>query len=121
MKKRARILILDDNKSILELLKSELEEMGFEVWSYTCPSDALTDMIHNKMDLIITDLEMPQMDGLSFAKRARLIHKMPIFLFTGNEDIFTSEDIAVRFDKMDMGKMLHLIDRIFESKLENTI
>ncbi|MCA9313850.1 response regulator [Candidatus Saccharibacteria bacterium] len=121
MKKRARIMILDDNESILELLKIELEEMGFEVWAYTCPSDALTDLINNPMDLIITDLEMPQMDGLSFAKRARLIHKTPIFLFTGNDEVFASEDVAVRFDKFEMQKMLHLIDRIFEARTEHTV
>ena len=106
-----RILILDDNEGILDLLKCELEEVGAEVWAYSHPGDALTDLIHNKMDLIITDFEMPQMDGVSFSARARLLQKTPIFLYTASSEVIVSENIIMRFDKMDMNKMINFVKK----------
>lgn len=65
------ILIIDDSASMRQMVAFTLQQAGFEVLQGEHGQDALTRMNGRKVDLVITDLNMPVMDGLSFIRAAR--------------------------------------------------
>lgn len=64
-----RILILDDEPTIVTLLKDALTLEGYEVEGVTRADEALRIAGESRPDLVITDLTMPGMDGVEFYKR----------------------------------------------------
>jgi len=66
-----RILIVDDSESIREVVSFTLENAGHEVIKGIDGQDALKYLDGSKFDLIITDLHMPNMDGIEFIKNVR--------------------------------------------------
>lgn len=65
------ILIVDDSESIREVVNFTLEKEGFNVLIGVDGKDAQKHLNGNKIDLIITDLHMPVMDGIEFIKAVR--------------------------------------------------
>jgi len=65
------ILIIDDSESIRELVGASLEEANFSVHKAIDGQDGLDQLRGKDIDLIITDLNMPVMDGLTFVKEVR--------------------------------------------------
>ena len=63
-----RIAILDDDKSIIELLEVCLKNEDFEVISFTDSCNALEFLSENLVDAVILDIMMPKIDGLSILK-----------------------------------------------------
>jgi putative two-component system response regulator len=66
-----RALIVDDDELSLELLRGVLTEMGYEVVCATNGKDALQRMRRESIHLIITDWEMPSMNGLELCRKIR--------------------------------------------------
>src|SRR5215204_3525687 len=62
---KAKILIIDDDLDINNLFKIYLEYDGFQVDSYMDPIDALYYFKKDVYDLVLLDLKMPQIDGIS--------------------------------------------------------
>lgn len=67
-----RILAVDDDKAILSFIKGALKDNG-EVVTSTAPLDALNLLGREHFDIILTDIFMPQMDGIEFLKRAKVL------------------------------------------------
>jgi len=65
------ILIVDDSESIREVVSFTLENEGFKVKVGVDGNDALKFLTGEKIDLIITDLHMPVMNGIEFIKVVR--------------------------------------------------
>ena len=65
--KSKRILVADDNKAIRDLVSGFLEFIGYEVALAVNGIEALAVFLGSSFDLVLTDLEMPAMDGLSLA------------------------------------------------------
>lgn len=63
-----KILILDDHKVFSESLKLVLETHDFEVMNVTNPKMALSLIKTQKIDILISDIEMPEMNGVDFIK-----------------------------------------------------
>src|SRR5256885_16634866 len=66
MTKRAKILIVDDERSIRELLEIFLKKEGFEVKSAPSALEGLTQVKTSDFDLIISDIKMADMSGIEF-------------------------------------------------------
>ena len=80
-----RILVVDDSVSVRKMVCVTLEQAGFCTVEGADGREALSRLSHQAIDLIVTDLNMPVMDGLSFIKavRARPEHRhTPILLLT---------------------------------------
>ncbi|HYR84130.1 MAG TPA: sigma-54 dependent transcriptional regulator [Terriglobia bacterium] len=71
MSKRARILIVDDERSIRELLEIVLKKDGFNVTSVRSAEEALTLLKSSDFDLIISDIKMPDMSGIDLLRHLR--------------------------------------------------
>ncbi len=76
------ILVVDDKKELRVLIKSYLEEEGFRVTQAVDGQDALYVARHDKPDLIILDLMMPNMGGYDFLRAHRREADTPIIILT---------------------------------------
>ncbi len=66
-----RILIADDSASMRQLVEFTLKSAGFEVIVAVDGKDALNKSNGSKIDMVITDLNMPEMDGITLIKQLR--------------------------------------------------
>lgn len=73
------ILIVDDSASIRQVVSITLKGAGYEVIEGVDGRDALTKLDGRKIHLIVSDVNMPNMDGLSFIKAAK---QLPAYKFT---------------------------------------
>jgi two-component system response regulator PilR (NtrC family) len=71
MSKRARILIVDDERSIRELLEIFLKKEGFNVMSATNAEDGLARVKSTEFDLIVSDIKMADMSGIDLLRAVR--------------------------------------------------
>ena len=79
-----RILVAEDNKSIRDVVSMFLDFMGFEVALAGNGVEALSLFLKNSFDLVLTDLEMPIMDGWSLTHRIKeRSPNTPVVLMTG--------------------------------------
>jgi len=79
----SKVLIVDDEENIRTLIKEELEEAGYEVTTASNAKDALETLENDQdIDIICTDIEMPDVNGLELASeiRKRYPNKKIIFL-----------------------------------------
>ncbi len=65
------VMVVDDSDSIRKFLAYALRAQGFLVVAARDGMDALEKLSHSRVDLIITDLNMPNMDGFEFLKALR--------------------------------------------------
>ena len=65
------ILVVDDSETVRQVLQLTLANAGFDVVEAEDGLEALDKLAHNSVDMLITDLNMPNMDGLDLIKRVR--------------------------------------------------
>jgi CheY-like chemotaxis protein len=81
-----RILVADDNKAIRDIVSGFLKFIGYEVALAGDGIEALTIFLLNSFDLVLTDLEMPALDGLRLACHIKeRSPNTPIILMTGDD------------------------------------
>ena len=73
------IMVVDDSASLRQVVSIALKGAGYDVIEACDGKDALTKLGGQKVHLIISDVNMPNMDGLSFVKAAK---QMPEYKFT---------------------------------------
>jgi len=78
----AKLLMVDDDSAALGWMAPALESRGHEVKSFTRAADALEALEHWTPDLIIADILMAEMDGLTFARVARRHRGVPIMFIS---------------------------------------
>jgi two-component system, chemotaxis family, chemotaxis protein CheY len=80
-----RILIVDDSESIRHLLSAILQSAGFEVCAAIDGQDAIERFNTSNFNLVLTDLNMPRVDGISLIKHIRKSNgasHVPIIMIT---------------------------------------
>ena len=80
-----RVLTVDDSRTILAMLHHTLSNAGFEVLQAEDGQKGLEVLAREKVDVVITDINMPIMDGLKLVKRVRMDerHKdVPVIVIT---------------------------------------
>ncbi len=81
-----KILIVDDSKDIRDILSKVLSLMGFEAAVASNGNEALNLFLTNSFDLVLTDLEMPDLDGWTLALHIKdKSPNTPVVLITGSE------------------------------------
>ena len=75
-------MIIDDDKDITDLFAIFLERNGYIVNSYTNPVEAFNNFRKNSHDLILLDLKMPNMDGMTLYHKIKEIDNNVIVCFT---------------------------------------
>lgn len=88
-----RFLVLDDETALVTALLSTLRESGHEVAGATTPSEALAKLRASRFDVLLTDLNLPEMDGVAVLRAARALDPALITLvMTGHGSIDTAVD-----------------------------
>lgn len=83
-----RILVVDDNVDILNNVREFLSMKGWTIEWCTTGSDAMRRLMVDPFDLLILDLGLPGMDGLTICRELRAAHsKMPILMLTGRDAV----------------------------------
>jgi Response regulator containing CheY-like receiver, AAA-type ATPase, and DNA-binding domains len=89
----SRILIVDDNAETVAVLQDILSKEGYEISSASDPQAARGHLKRSSPDLILTDLNMPHMDGLAFLAELRAQEQdMPVVLMTAYGSLKTAVD-----------------------------
>ncbi len=88
------ILVVDDEKQILNMMKKTLESLGYKVVAHADSQESLKSFKAdaNNFDLVITDMTMPHMTGLQLTEQLFAIRpKMPIMLCSGFSELISEE------------------------------
>lgn len=94
---QARLMLVDDEAPILEVLDEGLTALGFQVTRFVDPQEALRALTAAPaaFDLLITDQTMPHLSGLSLAQKVTGLRPgFPILLMTGSPSQFDLETVA---------------------------
>lgn len=82
-----RVLIVDDETVILDILEEHLTSIGFECLIAASPSEALVTLRAVEPGLLITDIVMPETNGIEFARTAKeIIPDLAVIVMTGTTD-----------------------------------
>lgn len=110
------ILVVDDDQQMRAAMKEAVIRMGYQSVVAEDPVDALKKLEDMSVSMIITDMKMPKMDGLSFIREARKkIGSLPILVITGYATVENAVDV------MKEGVCDYLIKPFSFEDLTNTI
>jgi len=88
-----KILVVDDDDDILELLSLILVDVGYEVRALSCGDTVFDDIKHFRPDLILMDIMLDGLDGRSICKEIKenhLTYFVPVILISGTHDVAES-------------------------------
>ncbi|MBN2461248.1 MAG: response regulator [Candidatus Cloacimonetes bacterium] len=121
---KKRILVVDDEIEVTDFLRLEIEERNDQL-QVICKNSgygALSEIMKGKIDLLLTDIAMPDMDGYELFSRTRELNEnMPVVMMTGfgydpNHAVVKSKKAGLHdviFKPFNMDKLLKLIqDRL---------
>ena len=119
-KNNKRIMIIDDDKDITNLFSIFLEYNGYIVNAYTNPVEAINNFRKNSHDLIILDVKMPKMDGMTlYHKIKKIDDKVIICLTTADINIENLRKGIIDIEKIVLYKPVLLKD--LKNKIESLL
>ena len=86
-----KILIIDDEQDIADLLEVYLKNENYVVYKFYCATDAMSCIESGDIDLAILDIMLPEEDGLSILKKIRIrpdVRKLPVIMLTAKGSEF---------------------------------
>jgi DNA-binding response OmpR family regulator len=93
----ARVLVLDDEPTIVDILVDYLAAQGYEVVGTRDAPDAFTMMEVSPPDVLLLDIKMPMVDGVTVLRRVRALYpNMPVIMVTANADEAVARDTLAR-------------------------
>jgi two-component system OmpR family response regulator len=93
--RNASILVVDDEESLTDLVSSALRFAGYDVTTENNGFDALRSIKDRTPDLVVLDVNMPEIDGFEVCRRIRRNgYEVPVIFLTARDDI---EDLRIGF------------------------
>lgn len=80
------ILVVDDDKEIIEAIRIYLENEGYDVLIALNGREALKKLEENHVHLVIMDVMMPQLDGIETTKKLREIYDLPVIILSAKSE-----------------------------------
>ncbi len=98
-----KLVVIDDSPSSILLYKVSTEKLPVNVTSFNLSAEAFSYLKKHKPDLIILDIIMPGMDGLTLLKKLRDLpdHKMTPVIIMTSKDYFQDRSIAKQLGVVD--------------------
>src|SRR5690606_16163554 len=113
---KENVLIVDDDVNILELIHRHLQSFNYHTYKAVSVKEALVILKDSKIDLLITDLKMPDVDGLQLVKYVSEHYpKLPKLVVTG----YPSVDDAMSVIKS--GAMDYLVKPFTKEELKQAV
>ncbi len=92
-----KIIIIDDEKRMCDSLTALLSDDGYQVIAYQSSPEAATAIRNQKVDLVITDIKMPIMDGLQILQVVKQVDEdIPVILMTGYASLDSAIEAVVQ-------------------------
>jgi len=111
----AKILLAEDDEDLRGFLVRALEKAGHELASFGDGSGAYEELKNDHFDLLLTDIVMPEMDGIELARRAaELDPTLKIMFITGFAAVALNPDNKAPKDAKILSKPFHLRDLVRE-------
>lgn len=111
----ARILLAEDDDDMRRFLVRALEKAGHDVTSFAEGASAFEEVKQATFDLLLTDIVMPEMDGIELARRAaELDPSLKIMFITGFAAVALNPDSRAPKDAKVLSKPFHLRDLVAE-------
>lgn len=113
-----RLLIVDDEKPLLEIMQHILEDLGYVVSAAATPQDALQLFTESpeSFDLLVTDMNMPGSSGADLIKKIRDIRKdIPVVLCTGFSETMNEQTTRA------LGSARHILKPVTQSELNEVL
>ncbi len=109
-----RILLAEDDEAMRQYLARALERSGYEVVSVDRGAEALPLLENDRFDLLLTDIVMPEMDGIELAQHvAKVAPETRVMFITGFAAVTLKAGKAVPQAKV-LSKPFHLRDLVLE-------
>jgi len=128
MENQINILIVDDEQIVLDSITKHLRKEPYKITGVLSAKEGLDLVKNDGIDIILTDLMMPEIDGLELMKIVKDIHpKMPIIMITGYATINTAlqatqlgafDYIAKPFSKKELLAVVHRAADVVKAKDE---
>lgn len=112
------ILTVDDSSTMRQMITFTLKGAGFEVLEAGDGVEALEVAAGKKLDLIITDVNMPRMDGITLVQRLRAL---PQFKFTPILVLTTESDASMKMKGKEAGATGWIVKPFSPEKLLDTV
>jgi len=110
-----RILLAEDDESMRVYLARALERSGYEVVAVSTGTEAVPYIQSDRFDLLLTDIVMPEMDGIELARRAtELDPDLKVMFITGFAAVALNADSKAPKDAKVLSKPFHLRDLVNE-------
>ncbi len=114
-KTMARILLAEDDDDLRRFLVKALEKAGHAVKAFGEGASAYEEIKQENFDLLLTDIVMPEMDGIELARRAaELDPGLKIMFITGFAAVALNPDSRAPKDAKVLSKPFHLRDLVDE-------
>lgn len=120
--KPVRVLIVDDSNAVRTLFRLITERAGYEVIVASNGVEALEQLAQQDADIVISDIDMPEMDGLQLVeaiRRSDRLAGLPVILVTGREiggadctTVPAGANACLRKDRFDADEFLETMRRV---------
>src|SRR3954468_10184710 len=111
----SKILLAEDDNDMRRFLVKALENAGFEVSSFDNGLSAYQRLREEPFEMLLTDIVMPEMDGIELARRAaELDPDIKIMFITGFAAVALNADTAAPKHAQVLSKPIHLRDLVNE-------
>lgn len=88
---KQHVFFVDDESKVCKIVGRTLEQVGLKVSCFTSAAECLKQLRFRTCDLLITDVKMPEMDGIELLKKVRQFAPwLPVLVITGYDDIPTA-------------------------------
>lgn len=135
-----KVLVLDDEPSITEMISQHLCDEGYDCIAFSSPLKALKHLEQNHFSLLVTDLKMPEMQGIEMTARAKQIDDtLAVIVVTALLDVsnaidamragaddyllkpFNLSEISISVEKALSKRRLLLENRRYQQELEDRV
>lgn len=117
-----RILIVDDSMTTRELLKNILNHWGYKYEVATNPKEAIEALYKTSFDLILSDMEMPEMDGSAFVKELKTslqFKHIPVVIISSYDikeydQVLSEADAFIKKTNFNQDLLLDTIEKLLK-------
>lgn len=120
----ASVLVVDDNSDVTDLLRASFERRGAIVSTAASVEEALAILMANAVDLIVSDIGMPNRDGyslISAVRSAYIVNNLPAIAYTAlcspkeRKHALKAGFTAHVCKQADLGVLLHTAENLLQS------
>ena len=110
-----KILLAEDDNDMRRFLAKALQNAGYDVSSYDNGASAYNRLREEPFELLLTDIVMPEMDGIELARRAtELDPDIKVMFITGFAAVALNPDLQAPRDAKVLSKPFHLRELVTE-------